>query len=231
MNGHQEDEHSAHEEEEEEKREMEEEEEEAALAEQCKEEGDVAYRNGQYKNAVLSYSRALDADPTYLTAFCNRAAAQMMLGEYDRAIDDCQAALNVDNSFAKAHLRLAKAYRSKGNFADALISYTKAQIYDRDSQTAQTEKAETEELRDTWGAARKTFETRNFARSLTLLGRLEGKCDGFYEMKVLHLRALVENHQFEAAVEYGKAQLGKLQRLLQNHQHIAAISQIFSLLG
>lgn len=58
-----------------------------------------------YESAIEKYSEAikLDANPVY---YSNRAAAWGGLGEHDKAVEDAEKAIELDEGFAKAYSRL-----------------------------------------------------------------------------------------------------------------------------
>ncbi len=58
--------------------------------------GVVAAKQGEYENAVRSYTRSITAAPRYLPAYLNRGLAYMNLGRYDQAIEDFDVILRQD---------------------------------------------------------------------------------------------------------------------------------------
>ncbi len=70
------------------------------------------------------YSQAIAYYPK-LNAQCavfysNRAACYANLNQFDRVIDDCTTALQVDPTYVKAMLRRANAYEKTERITDAL---------------------------------------------------------------------------------------------------------------
>ena len=55
----------------------------------------------------------------------NRAAAQLMLLNYKEAMDDCNAAILLDNTNSKAYFRKATALKGLGRLTDAIASLDK----------------------------------------------------------------------------------------------------------
>jgi DnaJ family protein C protein 7 len=51
--------------------------------------------------------------------YSNRAASFIALKDYKRALEDCQAGIRLNPSFAKIYKRLFKAHISLGNITDA----------------------------------------------------------------------------------------------------------------
>jgi tetratricopeptide (TPR) repeat protein len=59
-----------------------------------KQQGDVFFRNGDFKSAINAYEQAIDgSDRQFVAAFSNRAAARLKLGLAKTALNDCDEAL------------------------------------------------------------------------------------------------------------------------------------------
>lgn len=79
-------------------------------AEEFKLQGNELYKKGDYAGAIERYTQAIEAAPTVVAYYGNRAAAAFMLGEHKDVITDCKRALVFDPSFSKANIRMSKAY-------------------------------------------------------------------------------------------------------------------------
>lgn len=92
-----------------------------------KEEGNAAFKAKDYKKAVDLYTEAvqLDARNKDMNSkiLQNRAQAHISLKDYDNAINDCNEALGLDPSYAKAQKIRAKAHGAAGNWEEALRDY------------------------------------------------------------------------------------------------------------
>lgn len=88
-----------------------------SLAEAAKQRGNTHFTARRYYDAVRDYSEAVNADPSNSQVLLNRAAAYMALGEYPRALEDCQHAVQLqgDAPTAKAQSRLAKCLLCVGD--------------------------------------------------------------------------------------------------------------------
>lgn len=80
------------------------------LAEKFRERGNVEYRNGGLESALESYTQAILHDPNNAVHWSNRAAVYSKLGMVDKAIEDCENGLRIDDQFVKLYIRLGMLY-------------------------------------------------------------------------------------------------------------------------
>lgn len=93
--------------------------------------GNEAFAAGEYAQAVLHYSMAIDktdatTTPSTDVLFSNRAAALLKLGEHERAAADAQTAIERNPANCKAHFRLGVARHAMGKYREALEVLGKA---------------------------------------------------------------------------------------------------------
>ncbi|EDQ91256.1 uncharacterized protein MONBRDRAFT_31492 [Monosiga brevicollis MX1] len=98
----------------------------AALA--AKKEGNAAYKNKKWSDAVSAYSKGLKLiasdDKEAAALYCNRAAAYLNLKQYERVEADCTRALKIDPRYAKALNRRAQAYEYMGKPREAMFDFS-----------------------------------------------------------------------------------------------------------
>uniref|UniRef100_A0A3Q2D2E4 Sperm associated antigen 1 n=1 Tax=Cyprinodon variegatus TaxID=28743 RepID=A0A3Q2D2E4_CYPVA len=85
------------------------------LANREKDKGNEAFRAKDYEEAVAYYQRSLSIIPT-LSAYNNRAQAEINLEHWNDAMIDCQQVLELEPGNKKALLRRATVYNHIGNF-------------------------------------------------------------------------------------------------------------------
>jgi len=86
-------------------------------AEEHKVDGNNKIIAKDYAGAVAAYDAAIElsaSGPQSHVFYANRAAAFSYLKQYDRAVTDCEAAVALNPSYAKAHSRLAQAHMYLG---------------------------------------------------------------------------------------------------------------------
>eukprot|EP00903_Cladosiphon_okamuranus_P014941 g13832.t1 len=98
-------------------------------AEEVKGEGNKLLLAKDYEGAERCYTRALELSPdgpnshVYL---CNRAAALCYLGRNDDAVVDCQEAIDLNPTYAKAYTRLGYAYFQLEDYEASVKAYKKS---------------------------------------------------------------------------------------------------------
>jgi len=101
----------------------------AKSLESTKDEGNKAFRSGNYQQALELYSKALQIDPfnksTNSKLYCNRATVNFKLKNYDDSISDCNNAIELDPTYLKAYLRRAKSYMDAEKYEEAVRDYEK----------------------------------------------------------------------------------------------------------
>eukprot|EP00303_Exanthemachrysis_gayraliae_P008176 CAMPEP_0206010504 /NCGR_PEP_ID=MMETSP1464-20131121/11770_1 /ASSEMBLY_ACC=CAM_ASM_001124 /TAXON_ID=119497 /ORGANISM="Exanthemachrysis gayraliae, Strain RCC1523" /LENGTH=487 /DNA_ID=CAMNT_0053384131 /DNA_START=1 /DNA_END=1464 /DNA_ORIENTATION=+ len=98
----------------------------AASAEALKLEGNKHFAAGKYGEAVELYTKSIEADPTNVAVYCNRALCHVKLETFGLAIADASAALELDPRSVKAYYRRGSAYMGMGKYKDARNNYRKA---------------------------------------------------------------------------------------------------------
>jgi tetratricopeptide (TPR) repeat protein len=87
--------------------------------EELKKQGNELLKQGDVLGAVAKYSEALQHEPTSHVLLSNRSAAQLRLGRAAAALEDALRAVELAPQWAKAHSRVAAAYRALDRLDEA----------------------------------------------------------------------------------------------------------------
>ncbi|KAJ7529292.1 hypothetical protein O6H91_15G042700 [Diphasiastrum complanatum] len=85
--------------------------------------GNELFKAGKYFEASAAYGEGLEVDPVNAVLLCNRAACRSNLGLWEKAIEDCNAALAVQPNYKKARLRRAHSNAKLEKWEEALRDY------------------------------------------------------------------------------------------------------------
>ncbi|ESQ31358.1 hypothetical protein EUTSA_v10003869mg [Eutrema salsugineum] len=69
--------------------------------------GNELFKAGRFEEACAAYGEGLDHDPRNSVLLCNRAACRSKLGQFEKSVEDCSAAISVRPRYRKARLRRA----------------------------------------------------------------------------------------------------------------------------
>ncbi|UJR28259.1 hypothetical protein I4U23_009509 [Adineta vaga] len=99
------------------------------LAIELKNEGNIKYRENKFNEAIEAYSKAIETCPLESTEelsqfYQNRAAAWESLKIYDKVIEDCSRAIELNAKYIKSIQRRARAAENIKNFELALEDYS-----------------------------------------------------------------------------------------------------------
>lgn len=88
------------------------------------------YANGQFEKALVNYRAEIDSNPGSLLAHDGAARCLANLNKLEEAILICQTMLEMDASYAPAHVILAEIYRAMGEpakgYAEIELAYSMA---------------------------------------------------------------------------------------------------------
>ncbi|CAN8199070.1 unnamed protein product [Coccothraustes coccothraustes] len=95
------------------------------LANALKEQGNEAFRAGDFALAIQRYSEGLEKLRDKQELYTNRAQAYLKLHEYEKALSDCEWALKCNKSCLKAYFLMGKAQLALQHFPEARQCYEK----------------------------------------------------------------------------------------------------------
>jgi tetratricopeptide (TPR) repeat protein len=79
-------------------------------------EGNNAFKNKNYQEAIQKYSEAIQLDSSDVTFYSNRSACYAALNMWAEAAEDGKQCIVTDRSFVKGYFRHALALQNLGNF-------------------------------------------------------------------------------------------------------------------
>ena len=107
-----------------------------SAAEVEKDNGNDAFRRGDWQVAIQHYTKAWQHDNSLLSAINNRSMAYLKLHEYEKALEDCRFVVKRDADNIKALLRRAVAYYNTGKVNDARQDVEKVLRLEQKNQQA-----------------------------------------------------------------------------------------------
>ncbi|GMI77211.1 hypothetical protein HRI_001390400 [Hibiscus trionum] len=85
--------------------------------------GNLLFKASKFVEACIVYGEGLEYAPYNSVLLCNRAACRSKLGQFEKAIEDCTAALDVQPSYSKARLRRADCNSKLERWEMAILDY------------------------------------------------------------------------------------------------------------
>lgn len=85
--------------------------------------GNLLFKASKFSEAYAIYNEGLEHDPYNSVLLCNRAACRSKLGQFEKAIEDCNVALIVQPSYSKARLRRADCNAKLERWEAAIQDY------------------------------------------------------------------------------------------------------------
>lgn len=122
----------------------------AESAEEHYEQGNALLDSGQYEQAILEFTKAIELDPAYTKAYSERAYAYYQKGEYEKALSDCNKIIELgpenDFSASMSYYNRGLAYKSLGQKAEAIADFEKSIELNPSSAWEEQVRQEIEEL-------------------------------------------------------------------------------------
>ena len=95
---------------------------------------------GRFEEASRQHEITRELDPLILIGFYIRGDHFLFLRQYDKAIAEFRAALDLDHNFFIAHKGLAKAYKSKGMEEESISEWEQVDVLEGESDQAEATK-------------------------------------------------------------------------------------------
>ncbi|KAL8152752.1 hypothetical protein V2J09_010512 [Rumex salicifolius] len=85
--------------------------------------GNEYYKLGKYCEACAMYGQALQYVPSNCVLLCKQASCRFKLGQWERTIEDCNAALKSHPNYSEAIFQRAQAHAKLGHWEEAQRDY------------------------------------------------------------------------------------------------------------
>ncbi|KAJ6405192.1 hypothetical protein OIU84_013212 [Salix udensis] len=85
--------------------------------------GNSLFKASKFSEACIAYSEGLEYDSYNSILLCNRAACRSRLGQFEKAVEDCTAALAVQPHHSKARLRRAHCNAELGRWESSIQDF------------------------------------------------------------------------------------------------------------
>ncbi len=166
--------------------------------------GNNYYKAKNYKQAVDSYTKAIDLDPTNALLFTNRAAAALMLSQFKEAIHDCDQAITLDQTCSKAYFRKATALKGLGKVDLALEALTTGLHHDPTNAAAKKDKTQLQQIKYKLTEAERFLNTNQYTSALMNIDHCirELNNTNVHEINILRLKILVALKRNEEALNF-----------------------------
>lgn len=99
-------------------------------ADEQKEKADKAFKEGEFKDAVVYYTRALRHTPLNEKLLSNRSAAYVKIQKWQLALDDATKAQDIEPQWSKIYFRKGQALRGLKRWQDAIDAFNEGKDID-----------------------------------------------------------------------------------------------------
>mmetsp|Transcript_57496 Transcript_57496/g.136771 ORF Transcript_57496/g.136771 Transcript_57496/m.136771 type:complete len:398 (+) Transcript_57496:117-1310(+) len=100
------------------------------MAQQKRQEGNEMFRANDFMQAAMSYTEALELDPTLAAVWSNRAQCWLKLGEHSKAYSDAVKCTELDAGNAKGWFRKGMSLHAQKQYREALPALLEAEKLD-----------------------------------------------------------------------------------------------------
>lgn len=180
---------------------MEDSKETSELAEQFKNDGNVHYKNGKYRESIELYTKAIELCPNTPAYYGNRAAAYMMIKKYKEAISDSKSAIAIDKNFVKGYLREGKSYLCLGDYKSALRSFQTIKELEPNNTAVDVDIQNSNEVKHFHDAAEIAYTNGDYRKVIYLMDRALQNSTNSTAFLILKAECLVYMGRYQEAQE------------------------------
>mmetsp|Transcript_61658 Transcript_61658/g.193245 ORF Transcript_61658/g.193245 Transcript_61658/m.193245 type:complete len:473 (-) Transcript_61658:64-1482(-) len=112
--------------------------------------GDSCFKNGEWRDGAVYYTRAINNTPDDHKLYSNRSACYCKLKKFDKALKDAEKCISLNSSWPKAYFRQGQALRGLQRWEDAISAFKEGRFRDPKNPDWVKEIDKTEDERDKW---------------------------------------------------------------------------------
>ncbi|BFZ17495.1 hypothetical protein BsWGS_20534 [Bradybaena similaris] len=96
--------------------------------------GNRLFAARKYDDAINCYTKAIIKNPNTALFFTNRALCYLKLRQWEKALLDCQRALEIDRSWVKGHFFMGQSYFEQALYDEAIAALKRAHELAKDQK-------------------------------------------------------------------------------------------------
>lgn len=141
-------------------------------AEKSKNQGNASYKEGNYREAIEYYNKAIELCPKNAAYYGNRAAAYLMINKHKETIADAQMSTRLDPNFVKGFLREGKAHLFLGDYQSALRCFEKVKEIEPTNSSVAIDIQNSNAVKHFSEQAQDSFAKSEFRKVVFLMDRI-----------------------------------------------------------
>lgn len=99
---------------------------ESTQAEDSFRQASTRLEQGNFQGAIQAFNQAIELNPDYMEAYCERGLSYALLGDYQKAIEGFRQAIEIDPNHVDAYARWGTALASVGDLQGAIEKFDEA---------------------------------------------------------------------------------------------------------
>jgi len=119
-------------------------------AKENKGKADNCFKKNDWRDAAVYYTRAIQHTPNDDKLYSNRSACYIKLKKFEKALDDANMCVSLNESWPKAYFRQGQALRGLRRWEDAITAFREGRFRDPRNDDWKKEIDKTEDERDNW---------------------------------------------------------------------------------
>lgn len=179
----------------------------ATQAEEFKTQGNTAFKEGNYEEAVGLYTKSIELNGSESNYFSNRALAFLRLKNYKSCISDSLKSLSLNPDNIKALIHLSKCYIIYGDLNQATNYLSKADHLKPNDSEISTQLNVLESIRINLKSYRDSLEQEQYSQALYYLDKVDTCTPEQPDILIKKLEILVLSGQTDQALSMASAML------------------------